>query len=124
MIELQSVTKSFEGTPILRELNLTVKKKEILSLLGPNGSGKTTVLNIISGLSRPDKGEVIIDGVLIDGQFMGKTVHIHPSARKVGYVFQTTALFPHMRVRDNIAYGLKAKHYSKQEIRFENSFAS
>ncbi len=117
MIELQSVTKSFGGTPILRELNLTVRKKEILSLLGPNGCGKTTVLNIISGLSRPDKGNVIIDDVFIDGQFEGKTVHVPPSARKVGYVFQTTALFPHMRVVDNVAYGLKAKHYSKQEIR-------
>jgi ABC-type Fe3+/spermidine/putrescine transport system ATPase subunit len=117
MIKLESVTKSFGEKAVLNELCLDVKKNEILSLLGPNGCGKTTTLNVISGLSRPDKGNIFIDGVLVEGKSGGdKTVHLAPYDRKVGYVFQTMTLFPHMRVRDNVAYGLKAKHLSKQDV--------
>lgn len=112
MIKLESVTKSFGNKVILRELTFEAKKNEILGLLGPNGCGKTTTLNVISGLSRIDKGNIYIDGVLVDGQ----SIHLPPSGRKIGYVFQSAALFPHMRIRDNIAYGLKAKHLSKQEV--------
>ena len=116
MIKLESVKKSFGEKVILNELCLDVKKNEILSLLGPNGCGKTTTLNVISGLSRPDKGSIFINDVLVDGKSKGKTVHLAPFDRRVGYVFQTTALFPHMRVRDNVVYGLKTKHLSKQDV--------
>ncbi len=117
MIELQSITKAYNGKIILNELNLKVEKNEILALLGPNGCGKTTVLNLISGLSRPNHGNIIIDNVIVAGKVGEKMVHLPPYARKVGYVFQTNTLFPHMRIVDNVAYGLKAKHLSKQEIK-------
>ena len=116
VIKLESVSKAFGKKTVLQGLNLDVKQNETLALLGPNGCGKTTLLNIISGLSKPDDGRVILNGVLVGGKRDGKTVHVLPCDRKVGYVFQASALFPHMRVRDNVAFGLRAKNYSKQEI--------
>ncbi len=116
MIKIESVTKAFRNRLILRDLNLEVKQNEILALLGPNGCGKTTLLNIISGLALPDAGNITIAGVLVDGTLNSKLIHLPPYARKVGYVFQTASLFPHMRVRDNVSFGLKAKHLSKREI--------
>ena len=105
MIKINSITKSFGEKRVLESLSLEVKKEEILSLLGPNGCGKTTLLNIISGLTRQDEGNIYIDDVLVSGKEGKRKVHSKPSDRKVGYVFQTTSLFPHMRVKDNIAYG-------------------
>jgi ABC-type Fe3+/spermidine/putrescine transport system ATPase subunit len=116
MIRLESITKHFGEKAVLKNLNLNVKRQEILSLLGPNGCGKTTTLNLISGLSGLDDGKIFVDGELVEGKDNGKTVHLKPSERKVGYVFQNTALFPHMRIRDNVAYGLKASHMSKREV--------
>jgi ABC-type Fe3+/spermidine/putrescine transport system ATPase subunit len=116
MIKVESVSKSFAEKKVIENLNLEVKKQEILSLLGPNGCGKTTTLNVISGLSRPDSGNIYIDGLLVEGKSGGgKTVRLAPYDRKVGYVFQTMTLFPHMRVRENVAYGLKTKHLSKRD---------
>jgi ABC-type Fe3+/spermidine/putrescine transport system ATPase subunit len=117
MIRLESVTKSFGEKKVIENLNLEVKTNEILTLLGPNGCGKTTLLNTISGLTKPDQGSIYINDVLVNGNIGGKKVYLNPSERKVGYVFQTTSLFPHMRVQDNIAYGLKAMHFSKQEVK-------
>ncbi len=116
MIKLEGITKSFKEKAILQKLEFEVKKNEVLSLLGPNGCGKTTTLNLISGLSRLDEGSIFIGDVLVDGKSGSKTVHLSPCDRKIGYVFQTAALFPHMRIRDNVAYGLKAKHLPQQEI--------
>jgi len=116
MIKLESVAKSFGEKVVLRELTFEVKKNEILSLLGPNGCGKTTTLNAISGLSKPDEGNIFVNDVLVDGKSGSKTIHLTPSDRKVGYVFQTNALFPHMRILENVAYGIKAKHLPKREV--------
>jgi ABC-type Fe3+/spermidine/putrescine transport system ATPase subunit len=116
MIKLEGITKRFGERIVLKNLNLDVKKQEILSLLGPNGCGKTTTLNIITGLTKPDAGRVFVEGMLVEGREGSKEIHLRPSERRIGYVFQTDALFPNMSVFDNIAYGLKADHKSKQEI--------
>jgi len=117
MIQIDSVTKSFSEKNVLNNLNLEVKDKEILSLLGPNGCGKTTLLNILSGLTKQNSGNIYINNVLVSGKTNAKKVHLKPSERKVGYVFQTVSLFPHMRVKDNVAYGLKAMHLPRQEVK-------
>jgi ABC-type Fe3+/spermidine/putrescine transport system ATPase subunit len=116
MITIAAVSKSFDKKKIVDNLTLDVKDNEILCLLGPNGCGKTTLLNMLSGLTKPDKGNITIDGVVVDGVVGAKKVHLQPSERKVGYVFQTVSLFPNMRVEDNVAYGLKAMHLPKQEV--------
>jgi ABC-type Fe3+/spermidine/putrescine transport system ATPase subunit len=117
MITVEGVSKAFGTKMVLQELNLEVKDKEILTLLGPNGSGKTTLLNILSGLTKPDSGSIYIDGVLVNGKKGNKIICLTPSERKVGYVFQTISLFPHMRIQDNVAYGLKAMRLSAQEVK-------
>ncbi|HBE44199.1 MAG TPA: hypothetical protein DDW17_01790 [Deltaproteobacteria bacterium] len=101
-IELKSTTKY-----ILKEINLTIEDREILALVGPNGSGKTTILNIIAGLI-DYKGEVFFDSRKMD--------HVPPHKRRVGYLFQDLALFPHLTVASNIAYGLKMQHYPEETI--------
>ena len=82
MIKIESVTKAFRNRLILRDLNLEVKQNEILALLGPNGCGKTTLLNIISGLALPDAGNITIAGVLVDGTLNSKLIHLPPYAAK------------------------------------------
>jgi ABC-type Fe3+/spermidine/putrescine transport system ATPase subunit len=117
MIQANSIKKSFSGKKVLENLNIEAKNEEILSLLGPNGCGKTTLLNILSGLTRQDDGDVYIDGVLVSGKTSARNVNVKPSDRKVGYVFQTISLFPHMYVDENVAYGLKALHLPELEVR-------
>ena len=117
MIKLNSVTKSFGEKKVIQKLSLEVKRNEIVALLGPNGCGKTTLLNLLSGLIQPDEGCIYLNDVLVDGKTGAKKVYLKPSERKVGYVFQTVSLFPHMRVQDNVAYGLKALHLPKQEVK-------
>jgi ABC-type Fe3+/spermidine/putrescine transport system ATPase subunit len=117
MIKATSICKSFGEKRVIDNLNLEVKDHEIISLLGPNGCGKTTLLNILSGLTKQDKGNVYLNDVLVSGAAGAKKVCFKPSERKVGYVFQTISLFPHMRVQDNVAFGLKALHLSKGEIK-------
>jgi ABC-type Fe3+/spermidine/putrescine transport system ATPase subunit len=117
MIQVEHLTKSFAEKTILKDLSLEVKDKEILCLLGPNGCGKSTLLNLISGLIRQDSGNIYINGVLVSGVAGAKKVHLKPSDRKIGYVFQTVSLFPHMRVEDNVAYGLKALGLPEKEIK-------
>jgi len=117
MINVDTITKSFAEKKVIEKLSLEVKKEEILSLLGPNGCGKTTVLNILSGLIRQDEGNIYINDVLVSGSAGTKKVHLKSSERKIGYVFQTTSLFPHMRIEDNVAYGLKSFHFSEQEVK-------
>ena len=117
MIKINSLSKSFGKKKVLENLNLEVKDGEILSLLGPNGCGKTTLLNIISGLAIQDGGGIYIDDVVVSGKEGTKKVCLKPSERKIGYVFQTISLFPHMRVQDNVAYGLKSMHLTKAEVK-------
>ncbi len=102
----------------LRDFNLEVKidvaKGEILMLVGDNGCGKTTLLNLVAGLQNPDEGRVSLDGrSLFDSS---TKVNITPEARNIGYVFQSYALFPHMSVYDNVAFGLCTRKLSQKEI--------
>lgn len=117
MIKLDQVKKSFGRKQVLRGVTLEVGNHELLSLVGPSGCGKTTTLNVVAGLCQPDEGAVIIDDVLFDGMNGNRLVHVNPSERKVGYVFQEYALFPHMTVSDNISYGPKARHRPEKEVK-------
>ena len=108
LIELKGIKKSFGDTQVLRGVDLYIRKKEFLTLLGPSGCGKTTMLRIIGGFEFPDEGSVMFEGSDI--------AHVPPYKRRVNTVFQKYALFTHMNVRDNIAFGLKLKKMSKAEI--------
>jgi len=117
VIELRAVCKRFGDREVLRKLTLHVNRNEILAVVGPSGCGKTTMFNIIAGLCQPDEGEVFIDKVLVDGCVGRRRIHVMPARRKIGYVFQNYALFPHMKVHGNVSYGLKAMHLPKHEIK-------
>lgn len=108
VIELKNITKSFGDNLILNNFDMTVKKNEFLTLLGPSGCGKTTILRIIGGFEWPDEGRVIFNGKDITDD--------EPYQRKINTVFQKYALFPHLNVYDNIAFGLKIKKTPKKEI--------
>lgn len=110
------VQKSYGNKQVLRDVTLEVRRHELLCLVGPNGSGKTTTLNVIAGLCRPDGGTVSINGVLMDGRENNRPVHVNASEREIGYVFQDYALFPHMTVFENISYGLRARHMDRSEV--------
>lgn len=101
-IQLQSVVKSFGATPVLRDVDLTVDDGSLTAILGESGSGKTTMLRVIAGFERVDSGSVFINGRLVDDGHRS----VHAQARGVGYVPQEGALFPHLNVHRNIAFGL------------------
>jgi spermidine/putrescine transport system ATP-binding protein len=108
-IEFRGVTKRFGSLTAVNAIDLKVRKGEFLSLLGPSGCGKTTSLRLIAGFEQPDEGELLIGGV--------DAVGIPPYNRDVNTVFQSYALFPHMSVLDNVAYGLKQRKIAKAERR-------
>ena len=99
LIRLKDVTMSFDGETVLDNLNIYFNDKEFLTLLGPSGCGKTTTLRIIGGFQTPTSGDVFFDGVRIND--------VPPHLRKVNTVFQKYALFPHLNVYDNVAFGLR-----------------
>ena len=109
LVELKNITKSFDGEPVLSNLSLYICDKEFITLLGPSGCGKTTTLRIIGGFETPDEGEVCFDGVKIND--------VPPHKRNVNTVFQKYALFPHLNVYDNIAFGLRIAKVKEPEIR-------
>lgn len=108
IIELKNVAKSFDGETVLDNIDLDVYEKEFITLLGPSGCGKTTTLRIIAGFVTPDTGDVMFDGVKIND--------IPPYKRHVNTVFQKYALFPHLNVYENIAFALRLKKTSEEEI--------
>jgi molybdate transport system ATP-binding protein len=92
-------------------VNLTVKSGEYLILTGDNGAGKSTILNIIAGLMTPEQGHVLLNSIpLFDS---AKRINIPPEERRIGYIFQNAAIFPHLTVSENIAYGLRAEGMAK-----------
>jgi spermidine/putrescine ABC transporter ATP-binding subunit len=106
-VELRAVTKRFGSLTAVDAVSLRVRKGEFLSLLGPSGCGKTTSLRLIAGFEQPDEGEILIGGVDVAGA--------PPYKRDVNTVFQQYALFPHMSVLDNVAYGLKQRKVGKSQ---------
>jgi len=107
ILEVKELSKSWKEFRI-RKINLEIRRGEYFVVMGPTGAGKTLLLQLIAGIHYPDSGKIILDGLDI--------TYLPPERRSVGYVPQNYALFPHMPVRDNIAYGLKIRGYSKQEI--------
>jgi spermidine/putrescine transport system ATP-binding protein len=108
VVQFQSVVKRYGGKTILPGLDLTVAEGEFLTLLGPSGCGKTTALRLLAGFEQPDAGEVRLDGVCVNG--------LPPHRRNVNTVFQSYALFPHMSLADNVAFGLKMNGIPRAEI--------
>jgi spermidine/putrescine ABC transporter ATP-binding subunit len=107
-LSLENVVKTFNKTEVVKKLSLEIEKGELMSFLGPSGCGKTTTLNMIAGFLEVDGGKIEVDG---------KPVHLlPPNKREMGMVFQNYALFPHMTVFDNVAYGLKLRKVAKSEI--------
>ena len=108
LIDLSHIFKSYDGDLILDDLSLSVKENSFVTLLGPSGCGKTTTLRIIGGFEKPDKGQVIFDGEDI--------TNMPPNKRQLNTVFQKYALFTHMSIAENSAFGLKIKGKSKSYI--------
>ena len=101
LINLMHIAKSYGDNVILDDLNLYIRENEFITLLGPSGCGKTTTLRIIGGFETPDKGQVLFDGKDITA--------LPPNERDLNTVFQKYALFPHMSIAENIAFGLKIR---------------
>ena len=109
LVELKNISKSFDGEIVLSNVSLYINDKEFITLLGPSGCGKTTTLRIIGGFESADDGDVIFDGERIND--------IPPYKRSVNTVFQKYALFPHLNVYDNIAFGLRVAKVKESEIK-------
>jgi putative spermidine/putrescine transport system ATP-binding protein len=108
-LRLDGLTLSYGGNVAVEALELTMAKGELVALLGPSGCGKTTTMRAIAGLMRPAAGRIELDGRDI--------THVGANKRQIGLVFQSYALFPHMSVFENVAFGLRLKHVPKEELR-------
>ncbi len=108
-LELESLEKHFGTLAVTRGFSLSVRKSEIVALLGPSGSGKTTVLRLVAGFETPDAGRIRVDGEDV--------THMPPERRRFGMVFQHYALFPHMTVGENVAFGMPAESLTRPQIR-------
>ena len=111
LIELHDLKKEFDGTPVLRGISLDIKSREFVTLLGPSGCGKTTTLRIIGGFEQPDSGDVLFGGRRLND--------VPPYRREINTVFQRYALFPHLNVAENIAFGLHIKKMNPAEIKLK-----
>ena len=109
IIDLKNISVAFDGETIIDNMNLYIRDKEFITFLGPSGCGKTTTLRIIAGFQEPDSGDVIFDGKVING--------VPPHKRQLNTIFQRYALFPHLNVYENIAFGLRLKKTPEKEIK-------
>src|SRR3954462_11063968 len=105
---VRNVSKRFGAATVLDRVDLTIRRGELVTLLGPSGCGKTTLLRAIAGLAPPDTGTITLAG--------RDVTHVPPHRRNVGVVFQSYALFPHLTVAGNVAFGLKVRGAPKPEI--------
>ena len=110
-LEFIGISKEFGNVKALNDVSFSVKKGEFFSLLGPSGCGKTSLLRIVAGFERPDKGKILLDGQDI--------TNLPPNKRPVNTVFQNYALFPHLSIWENIAFGLRVAKRPQKEIEFE-----
>lgn len=108
ILTISNISKSFDGVPVLKGINLEVQKGEFITFLGSSGCGKTTTLRIVGGFETPDSGRILLNDQDV--------TDLEPNLRSVNTVFQNYALFPHMNVEKNIGYGLKIKGINKKEI--------
>lgn len=108
-LEVRHLTRAFGGGPVVDDVSLSVAPGQVMCLLGPSGCGKSTTLRMIAGVERPDRGEIRIDGAPV----FGAGVLVPPEARSVGLMFQDFALFPHLTVAQNVAFGLKGDKLAK-----------
>lgn len=115
LINFVNISKSYGTNLVLDELNLYIRENEFVTLLGPSGCGKTTTLRILGGFETPDKGQVLFDGADI--------TNLPPNKRNLNTVFQKYALFPHMSIAENIAFGLKINKKSKEYIKDKIKYA-
>ncbi|MFA6599382.1 MAG: ATP-binding cassette domain-containing protein, partial [Ignavibacteriaceae bacterium] len=110
VVELKNISKVYDNkVKVVSDVNLTISDSEFVVLVGPSGCGKSTTLRMIAGLEEISEGEIYIDGKLIN--------EVSPKDRDIAMVFQNYALYPHMTVYDNMAFGLKLRKYSKEEIK-------
>ena len=109
IVELKNISVAFDGEQILDDLSLTIKDKEFITFLGPSGCGKTTTLRLIAGFLEPDSGDILFENKKING--------VPAYKRQVNTIFQRYALFPHLNVYENIAFGLRIKKKSEKEIK-------
>ena len=115
MVALDHLSKNFGTEAAVNDINLDVKEGEFVTLLGPSGCGKTTTLRCIAGLERPDGGEIRIGGDTVAAPERG--FHLNPEDRNIGMVFQSYAVWPHMTVFDNVAYGLRVRRTGAEVIK-------
>ena len=108
IIELNNVTKRYNDVTAVDNINLYIRENEFITLLGPSGCGKTTTLRMIGGFEEPDEGDILFDGVRIND--------VPPYKRNINTVFQRYALFTHLNVYENIAFGLRIKKVPKDEM--------
>jgi ABC-type Fe3+/spermidine/putrescine transport system ATPase subunit len=112
-VEIRSLCKNFGAVRAIRDVSFSVRSGSMTALLGPSGCGKTTLLSCLAGLERISEGEIEINGVLVSSP----SVHVPPERRDVGLIFQSYAVWPHMTVFDNVAYGLRVKRCPDAELR-------
>jgi iron(III) transport system ATP-binding protein len=110
-ITLASVSKLYDGRPVVDTVSLTVSAGESVVILGPSGCGKTTLLRLVAGLARPDKGEIALHGRLVSGP----GTFVAPHYRELGFVFQDLALWPHLSVGGNLDFVMRARSVPKAE---------
>src|SRR5881394_3659109 len=108
-IALENLVKSFGAYTAVSGITLDIRDGEFLIMVGPSGCGKTTTLNMLSGLETPTRGDIVIGDTIVND--------LEPGERGLGMVFQDLALFPHMTVFENIAFGLRVKRIAEQEVR-------
>lgn len=109
LLEIRNLTKAFDGQHAVDDVSLTIYQGEIFALLGPSGCGKSTLLRLLAGFEQPTAGKILLDG--------NDLVNVPPYQRPINMMFQSYALFPHMTVEQNIAFGLKQDRLAKEEIR-------
>ena len=109
-LEVKNLVKYYQkDVPVIKKLNFSVEKGEIISFLGESGSGKTTFLKCISGLETINSGTISLNNNILNN----KNIFIKPQKRKIGFVFQDYPLFPHLNLKDNITFNLKSKYLKK-----------